>query len=76
MPAARILLALGVALTAPAQDSSISSLVRTLRDAVTPDQAMDDVRRIWETDRWFTFPKFACGYFQFLEKRGYVELAR
>ncbi len=42
---------------APAQ-TSIPALVRTLRDAVAPDRAMEDMRGIWETDRWFTFPKF------------------
>jgi hypothetical protein len=30
----------------------------TLRTEVDPDQAQRDVNRIWETDRWFTFPKF------------------
>jgi hypothetical protein len=33
-------------------------LLRMLREKVKPDQAMLDVRAIWETDRWFTFPKF------------------
>ena len=55
----RPLLATLLALTvASAQESSVSSLLRTLRAEVKPDQAMDDMRRIWETDRWFTFPKF------------------
>src|SRR5690348_351466 len=35
-----------------------SKLLRTLLDSANPDQAMKDVRAIWETDRWFTFPKF------------------
>src|SRR5437667_1252647 len=38
--------------------SSVSRLLQTLREATHPDQAMRDVRTIWETDRWFTFPKF------------------
>src|SRR5437868_13382001 len=36
----------------------ISQLLQTLREAANPDQAVRDVRTIWETDRWFTFPKF------------------
>jgi hypothetical protein len=39
-------------------DSAISRLLRTLREETNADQAMRDVRAIWETDRWFTFPKF------------------
>lgn len=38
--------------------SPVSKLLDTLRGAVDSDQAMRDVRTIWETDRWFTFPKF------------------
>src|SRR3954447_6309016 len=38
--------------------SPVSRLLRTLLDSANPDQAMRDVRAIWETDRWFTFPKF------------------
>jgi hypothetical protein len=38
--------------------SPVSKLLRTLLDSANPDQAMRDVRAIWETDRWFTFPKF------------------
>ena len=42
----------------PATPSPASKLLRTMLDAANPDQAMRDVRTIWETDRWFTFPKF------------------
>src|SRR5262245_7158047 len=38
--------------------SPISKLLDTLRNATDPDQALRDVRTIWETDRFFTFPKF------------------
>jgi hypothetical protein len=38
--------------------SPVSRLLQTLVESVNPDQAMRDVRTIWETDRWFTFPKF------------------
>jgi hypothetical protein len=36
----------------------VSKLLQTLREETKPDQAARDVRTIWETDRWFTFPKF------------------
>jgi hypothetical protein len=43
----------------PAQPPSpVSKLLRTLLDAVDSERALRDVRTIWETDRWFTFPKF------------------
>src|SRR5215471_15892396 len=38
--------------------SPVTSLLQTLIAAVESDQAMRDVQTIWETDRWFTFPKF------------------
>ncbi|HJZ98406.1 MAG TPA: M28 family peptidase [Candidatus Solibacter sp.] len=38
--------------------SPVTSLLQTLLTAVDSDQAGRDVRTIWETDRWFTFPKF------------------
>src|SRR3954470_19099718 len=38
--------------------SPVSKLLRTLLEAANADQAVRDVRTIWETDRWFTFPKF------------------
>src|SRR4051812_9535672 len=43
---------------AAAPPSPVSKLLRTLLDAANTDQAVRDVRTIWETDRWFTFPKF------------------
>src|SRR3954464_1157563 len=42
----------------PASPSPVSKLLRTLLDSANTDQAVRDVRTIWETDRWFTFPKF------------------
>src|SRR5260221_178400 len=38
--------------------SPVSTLLRAIAPATNPDQAARDVRAIWETDRWFTFPKF------------------
>lgn len=42
----------------PATPSAVSQLLRTLRDETDPTQAVRDVDTIWQTDRWFTFPKF------------------
>src|SRR5713226_9437796 len=49
---------LALAAIAPAQAPPIPALVRLLHDESSSEQAMRDMRRIWETDRWFTFPKF------------------
>src|SRR5687767_448478 len=35
-----------------------TALLGMLRQETDPSQAMKDVRAIWETDRWSTFPKF------------------
>jgi Peptidase family M28 len=43
---------------AGAPASPVSSLLTLLRTTVNPDQALKDVNTLWETDRWFTFPKF------------------
>ena len=43
--------------TCPAT-SAVTKWIETLRQATASDQAVRDVRTIWETDRWFTFPKF------------------
>ncbi|HEV2498108.1 MAG TPA: M28 family peptidase [Terriglobia bacterium] len=43
---------------APNPNPNLESLVAELRGEVQPDQAMDFVRHIYSTDRWFTFPKF------------------
>src|SRR5882757_5343830 len=40
------------------QTSPVSKLLTMLQREINSDQVMDDVRTIWETDRWFTFPKF------------------
>ena len=53
------LLALTTAvLLAAADDASFSQLVRQIGSAVEPEHAMKTMREVWETDRWFTFPKF------------------
>ena len=38
--------------------SPLSGLLALLRTETDPAQAVRDVTTIWETDRWFTFPKF------------------
>ena len=38
--------------------SPVAGLLQTVVAAVDQDQALRDVHTIWETDRWFTFPKF------------------
>ena len=38
---------------------NLQTLLQEIRSAVRPDEAMDFVRRLYATDRWFTFPKFA-----------------
>jgi hypothetical protein len=40
------------------QNSPVSKLLAMLQRETNADQVMEDVRTIWETDRWFTFPKF------------------
>ncbi len=44
--------------SATATPSPLTTLLHTLKEAVNPDQAVQDVHTIWATDRWFTFPKF------------------
>ena len=50
-----------IALSLRAQQSApspVSELTRTIRDAVDTDRALQTVKDIYSTDRWFTFPKF------------------
>jgi hypothetical protein len=42
----------------PSTPSAVSRLLQTLREETNPSQAVRDVDTIWQTDRWFTFPKF------------------
>jgi DNA-binding winged helix-turn-helix (wHTH) protein len=56
-PASALLLALVI--TSAAEDRSpLERTISTVVPAVQPDTAMERVRRIYATDRWFTFPKF------------------
>src|SRR5690242_19636070 len=38
--------------------SPVSRLLAMLQQESNSEQVLQDVRTIWETDRWFTFPKF------------------
>src|SRR5262245_22807666 len=39
-------------------DTRLESLIRQVQSEVKPDQAMQYMRQVYTTDRWFTFPKF------------------
>jgi peptidase M28-like protein len=41
-----------------ANNTKLDALVDTIRAEVHPQDAMERMRRIYSTDRWFTFPKF------------------
>src|SRR5689334_21713989 len=45
-------------LACAAADEKLSPLVLQIGAAVDSEHAMDTMRRVWSTDRWFTFPKF------------------
>lgn len=51
-------LALMLAAPTPAEQS-VPSLLDTLQGQVRSADAMANMRAVWNTDRWFTFPKFA-----------------
>jgi Peptidase family M28 len=53
-----ILILTSATLAAAADDAGLSRLVQQVGSAVNREHAMDTMRRVWETDRWFTFPKF------------------
>src|SRR5436190_2480630 len=54
-PCALLLLALPICLVA---EPSVENVLDQVRTGVKPEQAMDYMRRVYSTDRWFTFPKF------------------
>ncbi len=41
-----------------AEESRLPGIVAALRSEVDTGRAMDTMRQVWSTDRWFTFPKF------------------
>src|SRR5712691_8386086 len=49
---------LASAILASGDDASFARLVNQIGSAVEQDRAIQTMRRVWETDRWFTFPKF------------------
>lgn len=44
--------------TAAEQNADLDAVVAEIRSEVRPGQAMEIMRRVYATDRWFTFPKF------------------
>jgi len=57
MRAAQLLLPVILAGSAATADE-LDSLVDRVAAGVRPERAMETMRRVYETDRWFTFPKF------------------
>jgi hypothetical protein len=51
---------LAIALSTPAAERapSLETVIPVLQAGAKPERAMESMRRIWSTDRWFTFPKF------------------
>ena len=45
-------------LSGPEGPSPVTALLKLLFENVNSSEAMADVRRIWENDRWFDFPHF------------------
>ncbi|MGH9556400.1 MAG: hypothetical protein ACRD2Y_11325, partial [Terriglobales bacterium] len=54
----RILAGLLLLAAARGESPPLPVLVRTLREQIIAEGPMENMRRIWETDHWFTFPKF------------------
>lgn len=52
-----MMMAISIALV-PAAESPLSPLIPAIRDEVDTNRAMDTMRQVYSTDRWFTFPKF------------------
>jgi len=48
----------GLAMASPASNASLKDILQEIRPEIQPDEAMDFVRHIYSTDRWFTFQKF------------------
>ena len=52
------LILLVIAASLPGSANPVSSLVQTVGKGVDVDRAMDTMRRVYDTDHFFTFPKF------------------
>jgi len=52
------LLSIGDGYAGPASSASLDQLVDKISSEVRTDELMTVMRQTWETDRWFTFPKF------------------
>jgi Peptidase family M28 len=55
-----VMLAAALLMAAPVetQSSGLPVIFDRIREEVDPTRALGYVRQVWETDRWFTFPKF------------------
>lgn len=53
-----LLAALLAANTSASQAAQLTDILEKTRKEVDSEHAMQCMRRLWETDRWFTFPKF------------------
>jgi hypothetical protein len=53
----RLLVCLAATTLCSAQ-TPLTDLTSAIQAEVKPDTAMRNMRAVWETDRWFTFPKF------------------
>ena len=60
LPKSVLGLVIGSTLAAGADGSSppLPAIIEQVRSKVDSTRAMGYVRQVWETDRWFTFPKF------------------
>ena len=60
LPKSALGLVIGLTLVAGADGSSppLPAIIEQVRSKVDSTRAMGYVRQVWETDRWFTFPKF------------------
>jgi hypothetical protein len=59
----RLVIAAGILFLAAVQpvlasDSGLRQLVDQIREEVRAEESMERMRRMWEMERWFTFPKF------------------
>src|SRR5438552_15654903 len=46
------------ALTLTPAPTPLVQLIQTIRSELKPEEAMNFMRQVYSTDRWFTFPKF------------------
>ena len=57
-PALGVVVGLSLASGAHGSSPPLPAVIEQVRSQVDATRAMDYVRQVWETDHWFTFPKF------------------